>query len=46
VCSGTPDRSQRPKVTAVGVHHAAEDGAGTARAVAKFRSAEPSAPAP
>jgi hypothetical protein len=29
-----------------GLHHAAEGGAGAARAVAEFRSAEPSAPVP
>jgi hypothetical protein len=35
----------RPEVTAAGLHHAAEGGAGAARAVAEFCSAEPSAPA-
>jgi hypothetical protein len=29
-----------------GLHHAAKGGAGIARAVVEFRSAEPSAPAP
>jgi hypothetical protein len=29
-----------------GLHHAAEGGAGAARAVAEFRSAKPSAPPP
>jgi hypothetical protein len=29
-----------------GLHHAAEGGAGATRAITKFRSAEPSAPAP
>jgi hypothetical protein len=46
VYSGTPGRLPRPKVTAAGLHHATEGGAGAARAIAKFRSAEPSAPAP
>jgi hypothetical protein len=36
----------RPEVAAAGLHHAAEGGAGATRAVAEFRSAEPSAPAP
>jgi hypothetical protein len=29
-----------------GLHHAAQGGASAARAIAEFRSAEPSAPAP
>jgi hypothetical protein len=29
-----------------GLHHTAKGGAGTAKGVAEFRSAEPSAPAP
>jgi hypothetical protein len=29
-----------------GLHHAADGGAGAARAIAEFRSAEPSTPAP
>jgi hypothetical protein len=36
----------RPEFAADGLHHAAKDGAGAARAIAEFRSAEPSAPAP
>jgi hypothetical protein len=44
-CSGTPDRSPRPEVATVGLHHVAKDGAGAARAIAEFRSAEPSTPA-
>jgi hypothetical protein len=36
----------RLEVAAAGLHHAAEGGAGAARAIAGFRSAEPSAPAP
>jgi hypothetical protein len=44
--SGSPGRSPRPEVAAAGLHHAAEGGAGAARAVTEFRSAEPSAPAP
>jgi hypothetical protein len=36
----------RPEVAGAGLHHAAKGGAGAARAVAEFRSAEPSAPAP
>jgi hypothetical protein len=34
-----------PEVADAGLHHAAEGGAGAARAVAKFRSAGPLAPA-
>jgi hypothetical protein len=34
-----------PEVTAAGLHHAVEGGAGAARAVAESRSARPSAPA-
>jgi hypothetical protein len=34
------------EVTAAGLHHVAEVGASAARAVAEFRSAKPSAPAP
>jgi hypothetical protein len=45
-CLGTPGRSPRPEVIVGGLHHAAEGGAGAARAVAEFRSAEPSAPVP
>jgi hypothetical protein len=36
----------RLEVTAAGLHHVAEGGAGAARAVAEFCSAEPSALAP
>jgi hypothetical protein len=36
----------RSEVAAASLHHAAEGGAGAARAVAEFRSVEPSAPAP
>jgi hypothetical protein len=36
----------RLEVAVAGLHHAAEGGAGAARAVVEFRSAEPSAPAP
>jgi hypothetical protein len=46
VCSGTPDKSPQPEVAAAGLHHAAEGGAGAARAITEFHSAEPSAPAP
>ena len=34
------------EVAAAGLHHAGEGGADAARAVAEFRFAEPSAPAP
>jgi hypothetical protein len=43
--SGTPSRLSLPEVADAGLHHAAEGGAGAARAVAKFRSAGPLAPA-
>jgi hypothetical protein len=43
--SGTPGRLPLPEVTDAGLHHAAEGGAGAARAVAESRSAGPSAPA-
>jgi hypothetical protein len=46
VYSGTPGRSPRSEVVVAGLHRAAEGGAGAARAVAEFRSVEPSAPAP
>jgi hypothetical protein len=46
VYSGTPGRSPRLEVVVAGLHHAAEGGAGAARAVAEFRSAKPSAPPP
>jgi hypothetical protein len=36
----------RPEVAAAGLHHTAKGGAGAAKAVAEFRSPEPSAPAP
>jgi hypothetical protein len=43
--SGTPGRLPLPEVADAGLHHAAEGGAGAARAVVEFRSAGPSAPA-
>jgi hypothetical protein len=43
-CSGTPGRLPLPEVTDAGLHHAAEGGAGAARAVAESHSAGPSAP--
>ena len=36
----------RPKVAAAGLHRAAEGGAGAAKVVIEFHSAQPSAPAP
>jgi hypothetical protein len=36
----------RSEVAAASLHHAAESGAGAARAIAEFRSVEPSAPPP
>jgi hypothetical protein len=45
-CSGTPDKLPRPEVAAAGLHHAVEGGAGAARPVAEFHSAELSAPPP
>jgi hypothetical protein len=42
--SGTPGRLPLPEVTAAGLHHTAEGGAGAAKAVAESRSAGPSAP--
>jgi hypothetical protein len=45
VCSGTPGRLPLPEVADAGLHHAAEGGAGAARAVAESHSAGPSAPA-
>jgi hypothetical protein len=45
VCSGTPDRLPLPEVADAGLHHAAEGGAGAARAVVESHSAEPSTPA-
>ena len=44
-CSGTPGRSPLPEVADAGLHHAAEGGAGAARAVVESHSAGPSAPA-
>ena len=44
-CSGTPGRLPLPEVADAGLHHAAEGGAGAARAVAESHSAGPSAPA-
>jgi hypothetical protein len=44
--SGTPGRLLQLQVAAAGVHHAVEGGAGAARAIVEFRSAEPSVPAP
>jgi hypothetical protein len=46
--SGTPGRLLQLQVAAAGVHHAAKGGAGAgaARAIVEFRSAEPSVPAP
>jgi hypothetical protein len=44
-CSGTPDRLLLPEVADAGLHHAAEGGAGAARAVAEFHSTGPSVPA-
>ena len=43
--SGIPSRLPLPEVAAASLHHTAEGGAGAAKAVAEFRSAEPSAPA-
>jgi hypothetical protein len=42
----TPGRLPLLEVAATGLHHTAEGGAGAAKAVAEFRSAKPSAPAP
>jgi hypothetical protein len=46
VYSGTAGRLPLPEVAVAGLYHTAEGGAGAARAVAEFRSAEPSAPPP
>jgi hypothetical protein len=43
--SGIPGRLPLLEAAAAGLHHAAEGGAGVARAVAESRSAGPSAPA-
>jgi hypothetical protein len=43
--SGILGRLPLPEVAAAGLHHAAEGGAGAARAIAESRSAGPSAPA-
>jgi hypothetical protein len=42
--SRTPGRLPLPKVTAAGLHHTAEGGAGAAKAITESRSAVPSAP--
>jgi hypothetical protein len=44
--SGTPGRLPLPEVTAAGLHHTAEGGAGAAKAITESRSTGPSAPAP
>jgi hypothetical protein len=45
-CLENLDRLSRLEVAAAGLHHIAEGGAGAAKAVVEFHSAEPSAPAP
>jgi hypothetical protein len=44
-CLGTPGRLPLLEVADAGLHHAAEGGAGAARAVTESHSAGPSAPA-